>query len=277
MKFALDVSTADNYSDPRVLAELAVEAEEAGWDGFFVWDVVFAGPADLPMADAWIALAAIAAQTKRIRIGAMVTPLARRRLWQVARETASLDHLSKGRLICGVGLGYQALDFEAFGEDSDPKVRGDKLDEGLEVLTRLWTGSRVTFQGKHYQVRNVKFLPKPFQSPRIPLWVAGYWPNRRPFRRAAKWDGVLPGKVNEEELKPEDLREILAYVQAHRARRDRFDVAVYGFTRANSARAAKIVEPWIEAGATWWREGIGDWRGSFKTVRARVRSGPPRE
>jgi alkanesulfonate monooxygenase SsuD/methylene tetrahydromethanopterin reductase-like flavin-dependent oxidoreductase (luciferase family) len=200
MKFALDVSTADTYADPRLLADLAAEAEEAGWDGFFVWDAVFARPPQVPMANPWVALSAIATQTRRIRIGAMVTPLARRRPWQVARETVSLDHLSKGRLIFGVGLGYQALDFEAFGEEADPKVRGEKLDEGLEVLARLWTGNPVTFQGKHYQVKDVKFLPKPLQTPRIPIWVAGYWPNRRPFRRAAQWEGVLPGKVNEEEL-----------------------------------------------------------------------------
>ncbi len=275
MKFALDVSTANTYSNPRILADLAAEAEEAGWDGFFVWDAVFARPPRLPMADPWVALAAIATQTNRIRIGAMVTPLARRRPWQVARATVSLDHLSKGRLIFGVGLGYQALDFEAFGEDADPKVRGEKLDEGLAVLTQLWTGKPVNFQGKHYQV-NAQFLPKPLQTPRIPIWVAGYWPNRRPFRRAAQWEGVLPGKVNEEDLMPEELREIVAYVQAHRSRRDRFEVAVYGFTPSNAERAAKLVQPWIEAGATWWREGIGDWRGSLKTVRARIRSGPPR-
>jgi alkanesulfonate monooxygenase SsuD/methylene tetrahydromethanopterin reductase-like flavin-dependent oxidoreductase (luciferase family) len=186
VKFALDVSTADSYSNPRVLADLAAEAEEAGWDGFFVWDAVFARPPQVPMANPWVALSAIATQTRRIRIGAMVTPLARRRPWQVARETVSLDHLSKGRLIFGVGLGYQALDFEAFGEEADPKVRGEKLDEGLEVLARLWTGNPVTFQGKHYQVKDVKFFPKPLQTPRIPIWVAGYWPNRRPFRRAAQ-------------------------------------------------------------------------------------------
>src|SRR5512143_4364257 len=140
MKYALDVSTADTYSNPLTLADLAAEAEDAGWDGFFVWDAVFARPPDLPMADPWIALAAIAMRTRRIRIGAMITPLARRRPWQIARETVSLDQLSKGRLIFGVGLGYQELDFTAFGDDADARVRAEKLDEGLEVITRLWSG-----------------------------------------------------------------------------------------------------------------------------------------
>ncbi len=275
MKYGLDVSTANIYSDPWLLADLAAEAEAAGWHGFFVWDAVFARPPDLPMADPWVALAAIAVQTQRIRIGALVTPLARRRPWKIARETVTLDLLSKGRLIFGVGLGYQALDFEAFSEEADPKIRGEKLDEALAVLTGLWSGKRFNFKGKHYQVNNVKFLPKPLQTPRIPIWVAGYWPNRRPFRRAAKWDGVLPGKVNEEQLAPEELKKILVYIKAHRKNSKSFEVAVYGSTPANLDKAAKVIQPWIEAGATWWREGIGDWRGSLKTVRERIRSGPP--
>lgn len=275
MRYALDLSTAATYSNPLILAELAAEAEQAGWDGFFVWDAVFARPPDAPMTNPWIALAAIAMRTHRIRIGAMVTPLARRRPWQIARETVSLDLLSKGRLIFGVGLGYQALDFEAFGEQADPKIRGEKLDEALAVLTRLWTGRRVNFNGKHFQVKDVAFLPKPLQTPRIPIWVAGYWPNRKPFRRAAQWDGMLPGKVNEQDLTPGELKDIIAYVQQHRVRRTPFDIAVYGFTPSNPHKAAKIVRPWIEAGATWWREGLGDWRGTLKTVRARIKSGPP--
>jgi alkanesulfonate monooxygenase SsuD/methylene tetrahydromethanopterin reductase-like flavin-dependent oxidoreductase (luciferase family) len=275
MKYGLDVSTASTYSDPRILADLAAEAEAAGWDGFFVWDAIFARPSSLPMTDPWIALAAAALQTHRIRLGAMVTPLARRRPWQVARQTAALDHLSNGRLIFGVGLGYQALDFEAFGETADPKTRGEKLDEGLTIVTGLWKGKRVNFQGKHYQINNVKFMPQPLQEPRIPIWIAGYWPNHKPFRRAARWDGVLPGKVDEAEFTPEDLREVLAYVQQHRQETGSFDVAVYGFTPSNPGRAEKIIRPWIDAGATWWREGIGDWRGTLKTVQNRIRSGPP--
>ncbi len=201
MKYGLDVSIAGSYANPRVLADLAAEAEEAGWDGFFVWDALFFGnQLDIPMADPWVALAAIAVKTRRLRLGAMVTPLARHRPWQVARAAVSLDHLSAGRLIVGVGLGYQALDFEAFGEEADPMIRAEKLDEGLQIMNGLWTGEPFSFQGKHYQVNHVQFLPKPTQTPRIPIWVAGYWPNKRPFRRAARWDGVYPGRVNEEPL-----------------------------------------------------------------------------
>ena len=274
MKYALDASTAGTYADARVLADLAAEAEEAGWDGFFVWDAVFARPPRLPMVDPWVALTAIAMQTEQIKIGAMVTPLARRRPWQVARETTSLDHLSRGRLIFGVGLGYQDRDFSAFGEEADRRIRGEKLDEGLEVLTGLWRGGKVSFHGKHYQVDNVKFLPKPLQRPRIPVWVAGYWPNRRPFRRAARYDGLLPGKLNEQDLTFDELKACLGYVQEHRSGTGQFDVAIYGYTPPNARRAAKIVRAWEEAGATWWREGIGDWRGDLKAVRAVIRRGP---
>ncbi|MBI4640432.1 MAG: LLM class flavin-dependent oxidoreductase [Candidatus Tectomicrobia bacterium] len=278
MKYGLDVSTAGSYADPRVLADLAAEAEDAGWDGFFVWDTVFFVPGDWPVADPWVALAAIAMQTRRIRIGAMVTPLARRRPWQVARETVSLDHLSDGRLIFGAGLGYQAVDFAAFGEEADPKIRAEKLDEGLQVLSGLWTGESFSFQGNHYQVNAVTFLPKPMQSPRIPVWIAGFWPNHRPFRRAARWDGTYIGtqKVNGEILTPEELKEVVAYVKAHRGQAEPFDVAFAGQTPSDPEEGMEIVHPYIEAGLTWWLEGIEDVRGSLEEMRERIRSGPPK-
>jgi alkanesulfonate monooxygenase SsuD/methylene tetrahydromethanopterin reductase-like flavin-dependent oxidoreductase (luciferase family) len=275
MKFALDVSIAGEYADPQYLAGLAADAEASGWDGFFVWDAVFGDPATVPMGDPWISLAAIASSTRRIRLGAMVTPLARRRPWQVARQTVALDRLSRGHLIFGVGLGYQDLDFSAFGEDPDARVRGEKLDEGLEILVGLWSGGPLSFTGTHYRVSSVEFLPKPDQTPRIPIWVAGYWPNPKPFRRAAKYEGVLPGKVGGSDLTPDELPEVISYVTSHRSSKDRFDIAVYGSSPSNGRMAAKVIRPWLQAGATWWREGIGDWRGPKRTVRARIRSGPP--
>ncbi|MHB8645621.1 MAG: LLM class flavin-dependent oxidoreductase [Thermomicrobiales bacterium] len=276
MRYGLDVSIVGTYGDPRLLADLAAEAERAGWDGFFIWDVIFSDDPPKPVADPWIALAAIATATHRIPIGALVTPLARQNPWQVARQTLSLDHLSRGRLIFGVGLGDQARDFVAFGEEADPRLRADKLDEGLDVLTGLWSGESMNYQGNHFQVHDATFLPKPLQTPRIPVWVAGYWPNRRPFRRAARWDGVLPGKMNNEELTPEELTEIIAYIGDHRDRREPFDVAVYGQTPADPDQVMQMIKPWIAAGATWWREGIEDARGSLDAMRERIRRGPPR-
>src|SRR6266566_128959 len=277
MKYGLDIPTAGTYADPRILAELAAEAEEARWDGFFIWDVLFAeSQAAVPVIDPWVALAAIAMRTRRIKIGAFLTPLPRRRPWQVARETVALDLLSNGRLVFGAALGYQARDFAAFGEEFDARMRAEKLDEALEVLKALWSGETFSFQGKHYQVNDVCFLPKPLQVPRIPVWLAGGWPKRKPLRRAAQWDGIYLMTVNQvtgELLTPEEIREIVAYVNAHREATDPFDVAVNGETPADPHKRAEMMQRYSEAGATWWveLEAQGE---SFEEYRERIRRGP---
>lgn len=116
MFFAIDTPNFGDYSEPRLLAELAKEAEDAGWDGFFLWDHIGADW-PLPVADPWIALAAMAMTTRRIKLGPLVTPLPRRRPWKLARETATLDHLSHGRLILGVGIGSdRAHEYSCFAE-----------------------------------------------------------------------------------------------------------------------------------------------------------------
>jgi len=271
-KYGLDVTIAEEYCHPCILAELAVEAEQAGWDGFFVQDFIYCD--DAPIVDPWIALAAIAMQTSRIRIGAFMTALPRRRPWKVARETVSLDHLSNGRLIFGAGLGFQREDFWAFGEADEAKVRAEKLDESLTILSGLWTGEPVDFEGQHYQIKGVRFLPKPVQTPRIPVWIAGGWPNRRPFRRAAQWDGiyVMTNKVNGEQATPNDIREMIEYIQAHRDNCEPFEVAFAGETSCVVQESAEVVGPYAEAGVTWWLEGI--WEPLAET-RKRIGSGPP--
>jgi alkanesulfonate monooxygenase SsuD/methylene tetrahydromethanopterin reductase-like flavin-dependent oxidoreductase (luciferase family) len=279
MKYGLDIPTAGTYADPRILAELAAEAEEAGWDGFFIWDVLFAeSQAAVPVIDPWVALAAITMRTRRIKIGAFLTPLPRRRPWQVARETVTLDLLSNGRLIFGAALGYQARDFTAFGEEYGARMRAEKLDEALEVLKALWSGETFSFQGKHYQVNDVCFLPKPLQVPRIPVWLAGGWPKRKPLRRAAQWDGIYLMTVNQvtgELLTPEEISEIVAYLKANREGNGPFDIAVNGETPADPRKGAEIVRPYYEAGATWWVEYEAS-RQSFEEYRKRIRQGPPR-
>jgi alkanesulfonate monooxygenase SsuD/methylene tetrahydromethanopterin reductase-like flavin-dependent oxidoreductase (luciferase family) len=276
MKYGLDIATGSDFSDPRALADLAADAERAGWDGFFVWDVLFEeGTMDTPVADPWVALSAVAMATERIRIGAFVTPLARRRPWMVARQAATLDHLSNGRLDFGAGLGYQALAFAPFGEEADPKIRAEKLDEGLAMVSGLWSGEPFSFAGKHYQVDKVTMLPRPVQQPRIPVWIAGIWPNRRPFRRAARWDGLYIGTdlADGRLLTPEDLKEIMAYVKEHRASPEPFEVAVSGNTPPDREEGAKIVRPYADAGATWWIELSQE---NLPEMQERVRSGPPR-
>src|SRR5579884_1479444 len=138
--------------DVQTVVELAAEAEAAGWDGVFYWDGISI-PSAGPMFDPWVVLAAFALRTTRVRIGAMLTPVSRRRPWKLARETMTVDHLSNGRLILPVGLG--ALDDEGFGkvgEATDTKTRAERLDEGLEILTGLWSGEPFSFEGKHYRV-----------------------------------------------------------------------------------------------------------------------------
>ena len=195
MKRAIDVGPFGELADPRVLAGLAARAEDQGWDGFFVWDHINYRAPVRAVADPWVALAAVACATSRVRIGALVTPLSRRRVHKVARETATLDLLSSGRLIFGAGLGSaRNNELEPYGEVVDPRERANLLDRGLDALTRYWAGD---------------FEPLPLQRPRPPVWVAGEWPNRRPVRRALRWDGLftigLPG--------PEALAELAATIR----------------------------------------------------------------
>jgi len=227
-----------------------------------------------PMVDSFTALAAIAANTKRIHIGTAVTPLARRRPWVLARQSASLDHLSGGRLILGVGLGNPPdAEFERFGESSDSKIRAEKLDEGLDILVGLWSGKAFSYQGRHYQIQETVFLPPPKQLPRIPIWVGGFWPNKSPFLRAARWDGVIPAKMGSS-VTPKDLRDILAIIKNQRTSKAPFDAAI--IHRGTKTSNAKKIQPYVEAGLTWWLESMYRWCNSPRDMRAHIRKGPPR-
>jgi alkanesulfonate monooxygenase SsuD/methylene tetrahydromethanopterin reductase-like flavin-dependent oxidoreductase (luciferase family) len=261
----------------RALADLAREAEEAGWDGFFIWDQIHVSKSlRAPMLDPWIALAAIAVNTRRIRIGTSVTAVARRRPWKLARETVTLDHLSKGRLTLAVGLGSPAeAEFAHFGEDADAKVRAAKLDEGLEILAGLWRGKPFHFEGRYFQIKKTVFLPPALQSPRIPIWVGGFWPNRAPFRRAARWDGAFPLKTGGT-MRRRDLEEIRAYVLQHRRSTAPFDLVMTGRTPGDDRdKALKVIAPYKAAGLTWWLESLYRVHDSIAGMRRRIRQGPP--
>jgi alkanesulfonate monooxygenase SsuD/methylene tetrahydromethanopterin reductase-like flavin-dependent oxidoreductase (luciferase family) len=279
MKFGIHIPIHGQYSDPNLLLDLAVEAERAGWDGFFLWDhITMVGKAP-QVADPWIVLAAIAARTKDIRLGTMVTPLARRRPWKVARETVAIDHLSKGRLILGVGLGALGkAEFANFGEDDSIRTRAEKLDEGLALLMALWSGEQVNFEGKYYQVKNVRFLPKPYQQPRVPIWVGGYWPHKRPMRRAAQWDGVFPlqtGLGSKKMVSLNTIKEITGYVRRNRPDDRDFDLVHWGLSTGDPPQDQDIIIPYMDAGVTWWLENLYPGRGSVKQMRERIRNGPP--
>jgi alkanesulfonate monooxygenase SsuD/methylene tetrahydromethanopterin reductase-like flavin-dependent oxidoreductase (luciferase family) len=277
MKYGLDVSITGPYADAHLLADLAVLAEGSAWDGFFVQDGLLNADGQA-LVDPWITLGAIALRTQRLRIGVLMTPLAAYLPWQVARQTVALDHLSHGRLIFGAGLGEKAHDFVAVGEEADPRRRAEKLDAGLDLLQKFWSGETFSFRGTQYQMTEVQLLPQPLQSPRIPIWTAGYWPNRKPFRRAARFDGIYIGsqKATGELLTPSELQEALVYVKTQRQLALPFDVAFAGETPADCEQGAKVVQPYAAAGVTWWLEGIWAERGSVEAMRERIRGGPPK-
>jgi alkanesulfonate monooxygenase SsuD/methylene tetrahydromethanopterin reductase-like flavin-dependent oxidoreductase (luciferase family) len=283
MRFALNVPNFGEYADPRTFVRLAREAEVAGWDALFVWDHLLVDPDwGVPIADPWVLLSAAAAVTERIRLGPMVTPLPRRRPWDVARQSVTLDRLSDGRLTLGVGLGAPPeADFEAFGEESDLRVRAEKLDEALAIIDGLWTDAPFEFVGARYRLARMRFSPGPVQRPRIPIWVAGYWPHRGPFRRAAAWDGVVPAsRVTDETGAPIPVEELKAVLDVIRQARgsdglEGYDVVVAGGTPSDRDAAAAIVAPYAAAGATWWSEGLNGWRGTLEEMEARLRAGPP--
>ncbi len=271
IKYGIYISNFGKGKSAKLLTKWAKEAEVAGWDGFFIWDHIHANTRD-EIVDPWITLASIAVETEHIKIGTMVTPVARRRPWKLARETTTLDRLSNGRFIMGVGLGEPPdKEFEAFGEDPDPKVRAEKLDEGLDILNGLWSGKSFTYEGKHYQINSVTFKPKPVQSPRIPIWVGGYWPNKAPFIRAAKYDGVFPLEIKT----LSDLEDLVDFINQHRVNKENYDIIGMGRVASTPEANKKELLPWYEKGMTWFLEFIATSTPHDKVLE-RVRRSPPR-
>jgi alkanesulfonate monooxygenase SsuD/methylene tetrahydromethanopterin reductase-like flavin-dependent oxidoreductase (luciferase family) len=260
----------DQLADPAVIARLASEAEEAGWDGFFLWDHIRWREPVSAVGDTQVTLAAIAMATERIRFGPMVTPLARRRPAKVARETVALDLLSGGRLTLGVGLGSDEFgsEYSITGEELDDRRRAGMLDEALEILKAAWSGERVRHRGEHYTVDAMRFLPRPVQRPGVPVWVAGYRGKPKPMRRAARHDGFFPVNLDS----ADQLAEIVARLgelreEAGRAPDEPYEVIAELEPGTDPA-------PYREAGATWWLV-APDWEGiSADLVRGVIRDGP---
>jgi alkanesulfonate monooxygenase SsuD/methylene tetrahydromethanopterin reductase-like flavin-dependent oxidoreductase (luciferase family) len=285
VKYCVNLPIGGQAAHPRTLASLAAAAEEAGWDAVFVEDyIVYQNRQDLPAYDPWVALAAMAAATSRIRLGTMVTPLARRRPWKLARETVTLDHLSGGRVTLCVGVGDpDDFTFAAFGEETDVRVRAGIVDEALEVLTGMWTGQPFTYDGRHFRVSQVTCLPPPVQQPRIPIWIGGAYPNLGPLRRAARWDGAClyptaqPGSATDsgESLTAQQVGEIRRFIDAHRTSRGSFDIVAGGPARGpDPDRTRELIRQSAQAGATWFSEWIPP--GDPATMRAIIAAGPVR-
>lgn len=285
MRCSINIPNFGDFADARTVAKVAAAAEEAGWDGLFVWDHVVhdkRARVGQPFGDPWMLLTAAALATTRIRLGTLVTPVARRRPEQLARQVATLDAVSDGRVIFSAGLGGPIEDeFGSFGDTTDPVVLAEKLDEGLELLSRYWSGAAVDHDGRHYVVRDVTLLPATVQQPRPPVWIAGYWPRRAPMRRAARWDGVVPlfesarhGQVPE----ASEVRELVEFVTSQRSASGAFEVVVGGVSPGDAGKAREVIEPLVEAGATWWDERqlqTTEDLYSVGPVLRRVEQGPP--
>lgn len=260
----------DGLADPVVMVDLAVEAEAAGWDGVFLWDHVRWREPVRAVADPWVTLAAVAVATERVRLGPMVTPLARRRPVKVARETASLDQLSRGRLTLGVGLGADRFgeELSRTGEELDDRRRAEMLDEHLAILDDAWSGEPVRHRGPHYTVDDVRFLPRPVQ-PRVPVWAAAMGTNARPLRRAAGRDGVFSVNLGG----ADELAEVVARLTAVRAGAD--DDLARPYDVAVELEPEQDPAPWAAAGATWVLVGVAADAVDLDRVRGAVRAGPP--
>ncbi len=265
MKYALYLAPFNALADPRIVMDIAAAAEASGWDGLFLWDHVLRPPQEsLDIADPWVTLAAVATCTSSLTIGPMVTPVTRRRPQKLAREATTLDHLSNGRLVLGLGLGVDSgRELSGFGEVVDLRLRAQRLDEGAELLTLLWSGEVVTFRGEHFVADDVVFLPRPVQQPRIPLWFAARTDALAPIRRAARYDGLFPIDLDEARY-----RRMIDAVAEHRGSLDGFDIAVL-------AEPGSAVPRWAADTATWAMHDFGPQTTADEVIRVAT-AGPPR-
>jgi alkanesulfonate monooxygenase SsuD/methylene tetrahydromethanopterin reductase-like flavin-dependent oxidoreductase (luciferase family) len=262
------------YGDADAAMGLAVLAEEHGWDGFFVWEPVWG-------IDAWVSLTAAAVRTERIRLGTLLSPLSRMRPWKVAGEYATLDNLSKGRVILSVGLGAADTGFAEFGEQTDIRTRAELMDEALAIITGLWQGQPFEFSGRHYTIGPTEFFPPPAPIQQT-VWVVGLRGSAKSMARAAKYQGLLPSVRDDKgkwrRLAHEDVKAMRQYM-TDAGRGPDYDIVVEGTTPGDDpATARSQIQDWAAAGATWWIESM--WESQFEDntlelVARRIKQGPP--
>ena len=270
MHFGIEIIPFGEFADPRNVVKMAQATEASGWEGVWLWDHLLF---PYGSGDPWVMLSAIAASTRRLKLVSGVAALPRYRPQNLARLLTSLDLLSEGRVVLGAGLGGLAEEFTQFGELGEARARAEMLDEGLEVITRLWSGEPVEHFGVYYTVAGASMLPKPIQQPRIPVWIGGG--SRRALRRAARWDGWIIGVIDENSeitLPPEKLADNVAYILEHRDGEGPFEVAVDGVSQPGDP---SIPQEYSGAGATWWFESLFGLRGSLEEMLERIEAGPP--
>jgi alkanesulfonate monooxygenase SsuD/methylene tetrahydromethanopterin reductase-like flavin-dependent oxidoreductase (luciferase family) len=274
MKHGLFLPPFDGLADVERMAELAVLAEEAGWDGFFVWDHLRYPAPVRDILDPYACLAVMAARTSRITLGPMVTPLNRRRPQVVARQAVALDRLAKGRLVMGFGIGddYPGGELACFGELTNAVERGRALDEGIAIFRGLVSGEEVNVTGEFFKAHEVTFQPTAYRASGIPVWTAGRWPNPAPVRRAARHQGMMVIQITE----PEQVVDLKAKLSEAGADLDHFDVVVWGQRDEKMIyREDERYAEWARAGVTWFLTGPGPFNLDYDEVRQYVAAGPP--
>jgi alkanesulfonate monooxygenase SsuD/methylene tetrahydromethanopterin reductase-like flavin-dependent oxidoreductase (luciferase family) len=274
MKHGLFLPAFDGLADAAKMADLAVLAEEEGWDGFFVWDHIRYPATVRDILDPYVCLALMAAQTSRIILGPMVTPLIRRRPQVLARQAVTLDRLSRGRLVMGFGIGddYPGGELACFGELTDAIERGRALNEGLSIFQGLVSGEEVNITGEFFKAHEVAFHPTAFRAEGIPVWTAGRWPNPAPIRRAARYQGMIVIQMTE----PEQVDDLKAQLVGAGADLEHFDIALWGQRDEKMVyREDERYAQWAQAGVTWFLTGPGPFNLVYDEVREYVAAGPP--
>jgi alkanesulfonate monooxygenase SsuD/methylene tetrahydromethanopterin reductase-like flavin-dependent oxidoreductase (luciferase family) len=266
VRYGVFLPPFDGLADAGVLAELATRAEVAGWDGVFLWDHVLYRAPVVAIADPWIALAAMAVASRRIILGALVTPLARRRPWIVARQVITLDRLAEGRLVLGAGLGtdHSGRELSSFGEELDDRRRAAMLDEALALVRQLLTGEDVSYHGHHYLADGVRMRPRPYGDRVVPVWMAAVWPHLKPVRRALNYQGLFLIGTD----RPADVAKVAEIVSKERTRTDAFELVVEGGPEDDPA-------PMEASGASWWLVGFEPFTLEKSAVEAVIDRGPP--
>ena len=273
MKFGVTIPCLD----PQVVAEIAALAETKGWDGIFVWDADGSGT--------WIALAAAALRTSRIRLGTMVTPPSKRQPFELAADVAWVDRISHGRAGISMGLGMGGTWFSRIGYPPDRKARAQWTDASIDILTKLWAGKRVTCTTPFFALKGASLHKDylPIQQPRVPMWMIGAWNWPRSIARALHCDGIivehLDKRKRRHDLTPGLIAEVRDHIHKTRTAKTPFDIVIEGRESSDVSRktAGTVVRPYAEAGATWWTEAV--WKRWYSAgvegMRKRIVQGPP--
>ena len=272
INFGVYIANFGIFDSPTDYLDLAILAEQKNWDGFFLWDHTV-GQRGIPASESFTTLSAIAAKTHSIKIGTTVTGLPRHKPWLLARQIATIDHISKGRFTLGIGLGGPE-EYSTFNEENQPIILKEKLEESLEIIQGLFTQKQFSYQGKHYQIKNFGFQPKPIQNP-LPIWVGGGWPHKAPMKRAARYQGVFPiNGVSDDGLTSNDVKDILDYIKKYRDSLEEFDVVIFVYTTGKKEDDDWAKE-YIDVGVNWLVEVIYPGRGSKEDIFNRIQIGPP--